>query len=529
LEEANQALKRDIARRKQVEAALGRSEERYRDLYDNAPDGYCVADAGGLIYEMNATLLSWLGYSRQAVIGRMRLEDVLVSKGRQQIDHLLDGCRRAGHLEHVEQTLVCRDGRHLPVRLNMRAMRDMMGQYTGVRVTARDISQEKELEAQLLQAQKLESLGTLTSGIAHDFNNMLTGILGFNELLLQEVESDHPMYEDLHHIEVLSLRAANMVKQLMTFSRGNISQKTSLSLHPLLEEITQLLERMIPESIEVAMHMAAEDLVVEADPTQIQQVVMNLVLNARDAMPEGGQLLIKTARVELDEAFCQMHPGLQPDWYALLSVSDTGTGIPLEVRPHIFDPFFTTKAVGEGTGLGLPVVYGIVKSHNGAIEVESQVGQGTIMKIYLPLTEQPIAPAPAVGSLLTGTETILLVEDNPLVLEFGRSALERLGYQVLTAQDGAEALEVFEARHDEIALVILDVVMPTMGGHEVARAVRHRKPSVAVLLTTGYDYPEEAGEEQEAAEAYQLLRKPYRIRELAWAVRAALEYGLPNR
>lgn len=529
LEETNQALQHDIARRKQLEAALVLSEKRYRDLFDNAPDGYCVVDTAGLIRDMNATQLNWLGYRRQDVIDRMRLEEILAPVGRRQLSHLLNQCGRDGHLENVELILVRKDGRRLPVRLNMRSIQDTSGQCAGFRVMTRDISQEKELEAQLLQAQKLESLGILTAGIAHDFNNMLSGILGFTELVLQEVKPADPIHKDLHQIEALSLRAANMVKQLMTFSRRSISQKTSLSLNPLLEEIAKLLERMIPENIEVAMRMAAEDLIVEADPTQLQQVIMNLALNARDAMPAGGRLLIETARVELDEAFCRMHPGLQPEWHALLSVSDTGTGIPLELHPHIFDPFFTTKAVGKGTGLGLSVVYGIVKNHNGAIEVESQAGQGTIMKIYLPLTEQPVVVVPAMSSLSTGTETILLVEDNPLVLEFGRSALERLGYRVLTAQDGVEALEVFEAHQDEIALVIFDVVMPSMGGREAAGAVRHKKPNVAVLLTTGYDYPEEAGEEQETTGAYQLLRKPYRIRELAWAVRTALEHGLPGR
>ena len=316
-----------------------------------------------------------------------------------------------------------------------------------------------------------------------------------------------------------------MVRQLMTFSRHSQSQKNSLPLHPFLEEITKLLERMIPENIEVELSLAAEDLVVEADPTQLQQVVMNLAVNARDAMPEGGRLVIETARVELDDAFCQAHPDLHPGWYALLSVSDTGVGIPLEIRPHIFDPFFTTKGVGKGTGLGLPVVYGIVKNHAGAIEVESQVGRGTTMKIYLPLSEQPVVEvATPAADLLTGTETILLVEDEPLVLEFGRTALEYFGYRVLTAQDGVEALEVFQAHQDEIALVILDVVMPRMGGRETARELKRRKPTVAVLLATGYDSPEEADEELGELEAYEFLRKPYRIRELAQAVRAVLEH-----
>jgi PAS domain S-box-containing protein len=519
----------DITERKQTEEALQQSEARYRDLYDNAPDGYCVMDIDGLIRDMNATQLNWLGYSRQEVIGRMQLKDLLMPEGRRQVAQLLNRCKREGHVENVEHTLVCRDGRRLPVRLNMRAIYDPVGQCTGYRATTRDISKEKELEAQLLQAQKLESLGTLVGGIAHDFNNMLTSILGFTELLLEEVAPESHIHDDLQRIRVLSVRAADMIRQLMIFSRHDISQKNSLRLHPFLEELTKLLERVIPENIKVELSLAAADLMVEADPAQLQQVVMNLVVNARDAMPEGGRLLIGTARVERNEAFWQAHPDLSPGEYALLSVSDSGVGIPVEICPYIFDPFFTTKSVGKGTGLGLPVVYGIVKNHAGAIEVESQVGRGTTMKIYLPLSEQPVVEvAPPAADLLTGTETILLVEDEPLVLDFGRTALEYFGYRVLTAQDGVEALEVFQAHQDEIALVILDVVMPRMGGRETARELKRRNPTLAVLLATGYDSLGEPGEELPEKVAYEFLTKPYRIRELARVVRAALDQRSPN-
>ena len=514
----------DITERKQAEAVLRHSEERYRDLYNNAPDGYCVVDTEGLIREINATQLSWLGYCRHEVIGQLLLEDMFIPEGGCQIARLLERCKREGRLEHVEHTLKASGGRGLPVRLNMRAIRNAAGRCTGYRVTIREIAKEKELEAQLLQAQKLEILGTLVGGIAHDFNNMLTSILGFTDLLLLDV-AETQLHDDLRHIEMLSHRAADMVRQLLAFSRHGRSQKHSLALRPFLEEMIRLLKRTIPETIAVELRLAAENLVVQADATQVQQVVMNLAVNARDAMPNGGRLIIESARVLLDAAFCQAHPNLSPGWHVQLRVSDTGVGIPPAIRSRIFDPFFTTKEVGHGTGLGLSVVYKIVQNHAGAIEVESEIGRGTSLTIYLPLSQQPLVEAEApLDELLRGNATLLLVEDEPLVLQYGQKALERLGYRVLTAHDGLAALEVFEAHQEEIALVILDVVMPRMGGRAAARELKRRKATVGVLLTTGYDCVEAASGEWEAVGEYEFLRKPYRIRELAQVVRAMLEH-----
>ncbi len=503
------------------------AERRYRDLYENAPDGYYAVDAHGVITEMNATMLKWLGYRHEELLGRRRFEELLAPESRDRYHWLVERCQEQGALENVELELISREGRRFPVRINAKAIWEE-GNYAGCRATVRDIARERELEAQLLQAQKLESLGTLVGGIAHDFNNMLTGILGFTQLLMRQVEPRGPIYEGLGRIEVLGERAADMIRQLLAFSRQDVGEKRRLMLRPFLKEVGKLLERVIPENIELVLELSPEELWVNADPTQLQQVIMNLVVNARDAMPEGGQLRITMAPVCLDEAFCRAHPDLQPGRYIRLSVGDTGVGIPEDIRSRIFDPFFTTKEVGKGTGLGLPVVYGIVKNHGGAIEVQSEVGRGTTVHIWLPLAEKGTAGEETARTEAPGgTETILLVEDEPSVLELGKMALEHFGYRVLTAENGLEALATYEAHRDEIALVILDMVMPRLGGPETFRELKRINPGVRVLLATGYDTTQTTAQSLLDEGASGLMRKPYQIHELAQAVRAALESSKP--
>lgn len=499
------------------------AEMLYRDVYENAPDGYHAVGTDAMIREMNATLSGWLGYGREEVIGKMRYDDLLTPEGQRKFQQLLVQCKREGHTDHVELDFVRKDGRLLPMRLTMMVIRDAMGRYQGCRVTARDITKERELEAQLLGAQKLESLGTLVGGIAHDFNNILTGILGFTQLLLRQGHAGDGLHEGLQRIELLSMRASDMIRQLLAFSRQGVSQRRCLALHPFLKETSKLLERMIPENIEIALSLDTDDPVVEADPTQLQQVLMNLVVNARDAMPQGGRIEIETTLVELDESFCQAHPDTPPGRYVRLSIGDTGMGIAPEIRSRIFDPFFTTKEVGKGTGLGLPVVYSIVKNHGGAIEVSSQMGEGTTVQVFWPLAESvttEVATHP--GETCQGSELILLVEDDPIVLELGRKALEYFGYQVLIASDGVEALAIYRKHQAEISLVILDVVLPRMGGRETFRELRRIDPSVKVLLTTGYGLDETVEVMLEEG-VCGLVGKPYRIHDLAQAVHAILE------
>lgn len=497
-------------------------ESLARDMFENAPDGYIAIDPVGVIQEINTTILGWLGYSRDEVVGRMELDDLLIPEGRLNLATLAaqaDVDRSAGETE-----LVRRGGGHLPVRVSLVRVHDEAGADLGFRVTVRDMSTEKKLEMQLLRAQKLESLGSLVSGVAHDFNNMLTGILGFTQLLLKETPYGSRSYETLKKVETLSERAGQLAGQILSFSRQEADHRDTIDLQPLLRETTRLLERMIPETIVTELTFGSEDLIVEADPTQLVQVLMNLVVNARDAMPAGGMLGIHADSVSADERFCSQHPELSRGTYARITVTDTGAGIGPDVLPHIFDPFFTTKEAGKGTGLGLPVTRGIVRKYGGAIEVDSALGRGTAIRVHLPVTRvTPDRAVPAPALVNGGHETILIVEDEPSVLELAQIALETYGYQVLTARDGIGALAVYKAHRSEIALVVLDLVMPRMGGLETLKEIRRDDPTIKVLLTTGYESaPEDDAGLPATAVRNALLRKPYGIQELAQAVRSAL-------
>ncbi len=398
-------------------------------------------------------------------------------------------------------------------------------QIVGQRVAAEIISwrgeeAQRRLQEQLFQAQKMESVGTLAGGVAHDFNNLLTGIMGFTELALSELGEGSKIADYLKQVLSLSERARDLVRRLLLFSRPSAVDKAVLDLHAFLKDAAALLGRTIPENIEIKLDLAPDKILVEANPLQLEQVLLNLAVNARDAMPEGGLLAIETARVPQRD---EVEPTAR--WLARLTVSDTGTGIRPDVMPHIFEPFFTTKEVGKGTGLGLSVVYGIVKAHGGWIEVESEVGRGSSFHVYLPGVEKEAGQPLAASEPLPpgGHETVMIVEDEPSVVELGRTLLERLGYQVLIARNGSEALALYAARKGEIDLVMLDLVMSQMGGKEVFAAIRAINPQAKVLLVTGYGLGEMA-EELMAQGAAGLVQKPYDIKTLAHALRRCL-YG----
>ena len=388
----------------------------------------------------------------------------------------------------------------------------------------------RKTEAQLLQAQKMESIGTLAGGVAHDFNNLLTVILGNTQLAMRGLKADDPLKRRLVEVEKAGNRASALTRQLLAFSRRQHLERKAINLGETIADVMKMLQRIISEDIEVDVHATAHLWMVFADPGQIEQVVMNLAINARDAMPGGGRLLIETHNVTLDESYHLLHPYSKPGKYVRLMVSDTGCGMDAATRERIFEPFFTTKDVGKGTGLGLAMIFGIVKQHEGLIEVYSEVGHGTVFKIYLPIDDkavveemQEVKPA-----LRGGNETILVAEDEAALRGLAQDVLEGLGYTVLLAKDGVEAVEMFITHQAQIEMVILDMVMPRLGGYEAYERMRAVGGDVPLIFMTGYS-PEIvqskyvtqniAIEELNAA----LIQKPYSVEVLGRKVRDVLD------
>lgn len=380
-------------------------------------------------------------------------------------------------------------------------------------------------EEQFLQAQKLEAIGRLASGVSHDFNNLLTAIIGYSELSLRQLGKDDPVRRNIEEIKKASDRASALTRQLLAFSRKQVMQLRVFDLNLTVMDLEKMLRRMIGEDIELRTSLQQGLGNIKADQGQIEQVIMNLVVNSRDAMPHGGKLTIETANVYLDEAYSKHHLSVPPGSYTMIAISDTGLGIPEQIRAHIFEPFFTTKDAGKGTGLGLATVYGIVKQSGGSIWVYSEVGKGTTFKIYLPSVSQSadeqkdfVPPKPIPG----GTERILLVEDADPVRQLARTVLEGLGYQVLEAADGSDAIHMVHSRSQNIALLLTDVVLPGISGRELSETLLQSNPGLKVLFMSGYTDGTVVGH-QVLAPGANFIQKPFSPDQLGLRVREVLD------
>lgn len=384
--------------------------------------------------------------------------------------------------------------------------------------------ENEKLQKQLFLSQKMEAIGTLTGGIAHDFNNMLNVILGYTQMVIDETKKNTTQRRYIQQIQKAGQSAAELVQQLLAFSRRQIIDPKIININEVIDNLVKMLHRIIGENIALKLSVSENISPVMADPGQMVQVIMNLCVNARDAMPQGGELTIETSNTIIDEAYCQVHPWAHPGSYALLSITDTGIGMDSETQMRIFEPFFTTKELGKGTGLGLAIVYGIIKQHNGLINVYSQKGHGTTFKIYLPSASGKAGAlkTPKKAEVKGGNEIILLAEDNDMLRELAETILKGLGYTVITAKDGNEAIQIFTTNSDKIQLTVLDVIMPVCGGKEAYERMRAVKPVLKVLFVTGYSIATHHTESI-AKEKLPLLQKPFTKEGLARKVREALD------
>jgi len=483
-----------------------RAEERYRSFIAQSSEGVSRLEidppvpitlpeeqqidrlyAGARIAECNDAMARMYGYDEARELIGTRLDDlhnVADPTNREQIGAFLRAGYRVSNSETREHD---REGRPRVFLNNVVGFVED-GHLVRVWGTQRDVTEQRHLEEQFRQAQKMEAVGQLAGGIAHDFNNLLTAILGNTQLLLRELPPGDSKRGDVEEIRKASERAASLTRQLLAYSRRQMLQPEVLDLNVVVADMDKMLRRLIGEHIALVAVPAPDLGRVRADPNQIEQVIVNLAVNARDAMPDGGKLTIETANVDLDETFAQAHLGSVPGSYAMLAVTDTGAGMDASVRAHLFEPFFTTKEVGKGTGLGLATVYGIVKQSGGYISVYSEPGRGTSFKIYLPRIATPAetAPGPQKPVAARGTETVLVVEDEPAVLTLSRRALEAQGYVVLAASDAAAALRVVERHGGTIHLLLTDVVMPGLSGRELADRLTAQRPGIRVLYMSGY-------------------------------------------
>jgi len=484
----------DITDRKKAEEAQVESERRHKDLLDNVLDLIHSVTPDGRFDYVNRAWRETLGYT-ETELGGLAFFDVIHPACHAHCKELFQRVMKGEVLRNVEVTFVAKDGREIIAEGSSScSMKDGVPQF--MRGIFRDITERKraekekaELENQHRQTQKIASIGRLTGGIAHDFNNLLTVIIGHSELLLARLGSDDKNTRQLELIHKTAKRAADLIRQLLAFSRQQLLLPSVLNFNDIISEIETMLRRLVREDIAIALTLAPKARLISADRGQLEQVILNLVVNASDAMPHGGKIIIETANVDLDDAYEKAHPYVQAGSFLMFSVTDTGSGIAPAIKARIFDPYFTTKEVGKGTGLGLSTVYGIVKQSGGHIEVYSELGIGTTFKIYLPVVSGD-AKASSLGlqhaTVARGNETILLVEDDESVRGLVRDVLTECGYSVLIASNGDEALRFASDYQEHIHILVSDIVMPKISGAELAEHVRKLRPAIKCLFMSGY-------------------------------------------
>jgi len=470
-------------------ASLEESEARYRLLFDRNPAPMWVYDRTTLEFlEVNAAAIGHYGYSREE-FNSMSVMDIRPSDEKEKLSTYLKS-QPGAELTFFTGRHLRKDGSIIDVEIRSHAL-DIPGRDARL-VMCTDVTERTKLQEQLLQSQKMEAIGQLAGGIAHDFNNLLTVVTGYSSILLSDLPTDDPTRDDVEQIQSAAERATALTRQLLAFSRRQVLQPRVFDLNVLIGETGRMLRRLVREDIQIVVNLAPELWHINADPHHVEQVILNLALNAQDAMPSGGRIQIETSNVVLDDENSFLHAEAKPGAYTVLSCTDTGTGMAPEVRTRVFEPFFTTKPKGKGTGLGLATVYGTVKQSGGYISVYSEAGHGTTFKIYFPSDDSPaeVEPTISLGTELPDAEsgmTILVADDEDAVRKAVCRILVRFGYKVLEAENGAVALGILDSYTGPIALVLSDLVMPVMGGREIVSGLRERGSNIPILLMSGYN------------------------------------------
>jgi PAS domain S-box-containing protein len=520
------SIQLDITERKEAEQHLVQMESRYRGLLEAAPDAMVVVNPGGEIVLLNVQAEKQFGYRRDELVGQM-VKNIIPEGFAERL--IADGTRSAAEAlaqqigMGIELSGRRKDGSEFPIEI----MLSPLESADGILVTAaiRDITERKQLELQLRQSQKMEAIGQLAGGVAHDFNNLLTIISGYGEMVADGLGPDSPHLGQVKEIQKAADRAASLTRQLLAFGRRQVLAPQVLDLNGMVSNMDKMLRRLIGEDINLVPISGGELGRVKADPGQIEQIIMNLAVNARDAMPKGGKLTIETADVFLDDAYARKHVAVTPGPYVMLAVSDTGCGMDAATQARVFEPFFTTKALGKGTGLGLATVYGIVKQSGGSIWIYSELGKGTTFKMYLPRVDDMVTQVKlshAVADDCRGTETVLVVEDEETIRSLVHGILETRGYTVLEANCGVEGLEICQKYPHTIHLLLTDVVMPQMSGPELAGKLASLRPETKVLFMSGYTN-KAIGQDGLLERNTAFIEKPFTPQSLARKVREVLD------
>jgi PAS domain S-box-containing protein len=520
-----------------AEEALKKSEEKYRDLYmhfkreselyrsllQSSADAVMVNDLQGHVLYLNPSFTKLFGWTLAEVNGRPMPFVPAVEKPKTLV-WMEELVTQGTPCQDFQTQRLTKEGRLIDVSISASRYDDHEGKPAGSLMVLHDISERKMLEAQLIQAQKMEGIGTLAGGIAHDFNNILQAIFGYGQIILMNKSPDDPDYQKLEAIVNTAQKGSELTRGLLVFSRKVESQFKPVDLNQEIRQVRNILERTIPRMIKIELQLSEDLKIIKADAVQIEQVIMNLGVNARDAIADvdNGMMTFKTENVILDEDYCKTQLEVIPGEYVLLKVTDTGCGIEKEVGKHIFEPFFTTKAAGEGTGLGLAMVYGIVKKHGGHISFESEPGQGTAFKVFFPVLKGAELSLkeekPRSKSALGGTETVLLVDDEKTILEVVQDMLIRFGYTALVAENGESALEIFQKEKGRINVVILDLNMPGMGGQKCLVELLSINPEAKVIIASGYTANRKVQEALDIG-ALTFLPKPYYHTEILRKIR----------